>query len=517
MKSYRNIPFSSNVSGRKKDVVLIWSVLTIAIVMTLSSCRKSMDSGNSFPVNQSVETDLMSKGIPADIARFFAAVKTKSSTPNDSTCIYLQTFPNGATRQITLKVTPNVIYTPTASEDTMKTSNPVYNFKLKFSSNADSSIQKIDMSYFVPQAGLSGINTRSSELMTLLNRNTKLKSVASASAGNEGAGISWSEVVNKGNDVTISSLIDYATEKGIKTGPLGPLYNLASALSDVSTSLQLSQQVDNWLAELNALENCARNPTNPVAKSDHNYSPAAVEKVQSARSELKAVNAVRFLNIMTEKAADLTPVTAVMAVGLKQGFVWSEETLNNYSSNTIMREVKLFVVKCTDPTTFGGNIDVLHDCTDSGPINTIHTQWHTQTNVTWVYNTQSHQYYSQGSYTFDYIQTISGSGSACTIKRSAAGDIGTTGMLMVINDINAQKALGYGYTAVGDLAANVSTNSTCGGGNPSYTENWAITWCPQIRAYTGTGGSYEGMRIDSCISGHGSEKVTWNFVVPPAK
>jgi hypothetical protein len=42
--------------------------------------------------------ELMGKGIPVDIAQFFAGARMETSRPNDTTCIYLQTFPNGASR-----------------------------------------------------------------------------------------------------------------------------------------------------------------------------------------------------------------------------------------------------------------------------------------------------------------------------------------------------------------------------------------------------------------------------------
>jgi hypothetical protein len=149
-------------------------------------------------------------------------------------------------------------------------------------------------------------------------------------------------------------------------GPLGSIFALASALSNVTKALDLSKQNDKWLSELDALEQCAAQPTNQVAKSDPNYSKNTVAKLQSARSELQEVNSVRFLNLMTEQGADLTPVTAFMSIGLKQGFAWSEETLGHYSEDPIMREARLAVVKCGDADPLKGNLDWVEECT-TGP------------------------------------------------------------------------------------------------------------------------------------------------------
>jgi len=53
------------------------------------------------------------KGIPADVARFFDAARMVSGNPNATTCVYSQTFSKGATRELTLRVSPNRRYTPT--------------------------------------------------------------------------------------------------------------------------------------------------------------------------------------------------------------------------------------------------------------------------------------------------------------------------------------------------------------------------------------------------------------------
>jgi hypothetical protein len=477
-----------------------WTLPIILIVLALPACKK--DTGLTFTVNETIATQLTNEGIPPDIARFFAATRVESSSPDDTTLTCLQTFPNGATREIIMHIRPNRIYTPTAEEvaNTTPGTTPIYDIKYSSSIQGDGSV-KMNLTYFIPKSALPGAGTKSS---------------AFSKGGEEGAGISWQEIGNKGSDVTIGSLIDYANESGIETGPLGPIYNLASALSDVTSALDLSGQTKLWLAELDALENCAANPTNPVAQSDPNYSAAAVAKVQSARSDLKLVTGSRFLNIMTEKAMDLNPVTAVQAVGLKQGYIWNEQTLKDVSENTIMREVRLFVVSCENIEPFEGKIDVLHDCTTSGSIDVTRTQWHIQTRIKWVYDATKAMYVSQGTYSFNYTQTITGGGSSCAINKSSSGELGTSGALVVIDDPTVQNYLGYGYLADGNLDAIVDVSSDCQG----YTitsENWTVTWLPQIKGFRDGAGGYSGEKTDSCGSGTGYEKITWSFSVPSGK
>ena len=518
MKSFPKIRTIVFLSGKCKININYLSVLTVLTAMALSGCKK--DDGrtaNSFPVNETFAAELMGKGIPADVAQFFAAARMETKSPNDTTCVYLQTFPNGASREMTLQVSPNFQYTPTPEElaNTTPGSAPIYAFKYTTGVQADGST-KINMSYYVAKAGLTkGVakQTQASSQISDQIRGISLVQNASGAIATDGAGISWTEVWKTGADVSIGSLIDWAKDSGIKVGPLGSLYALASALSSVTGALDLSKQINAWLAELEALEKCAANPTNQISRSDPNYSAATVARIQAARSELKQVNAVRFLNIMTEVVAGINPVTAVLSVGLKPAFLWSEQSLGNYSENTIMREARLAVVPCDDSTSLNGNIDVLWDCND--PIGPTHTVIHIVTKLKWVHHPTLNEYISQGTYTFEYTVTYPG----CTDKKSAIGSIGTTGTLIIINDRYTQDLLGYGYIAGGFLTAKVAATYSCTS-NGSGQENYTIDWLPKITGAPSTSGSYEGETTIPWCGGSlatGTEKIKWAFSVPPAK
>jgi hypothetical protein len=304
------------------------------VVLILSGCKKDMGPDNSFLVNETFAMELISRGIPEDIAKFFAAARMETSSPDDKTCIYLQTFPNGASREMTLQVNPNLQYTPTLEEIANNNLGtiPIYGFKYSSSVLADGS-SIIELNYFLAQEGLP--------------IGAALSPVASGTKGAiDGIGIHLKEIGKSGADLSIGSLIDYAKESGVRVGPLGSLYALASALSSVTGALDLSKQISAWLGQLDELEKCAANPTNSLAQNDATYSAAAVAMIQAARMELKTVNAVRYLNSMTETGAGINPATAVLSVGLKSLFLWNDQALTDFCENTIMREVRLFVVRC---------------------------------------------------------------------------------------------------------------------------------------------------------------------------
>jgi hypothetical protein len=203
---------------------------------------------------------------------------------------------------------------------------------------------------------------------------------------------------------------------------------------------------------------------------------------------------------MDEKAMDLTLITAVLSIPAKQAFEWSEKTLDNISE-TLMREVRLAVVRCDD-SGLKGNIDILY------------TDWmqqlevtHIVTKVNWVLDPGipcNCYYIAQGSYTYEYTLTTE-SGPR---KITAAGSIDGTGTLQIINDPNLKIMVGCDYLAQGSLFTHLVNFD-----NQEYLAT--IAWLPGIKAYLGPGGSFEGeTREDNTYN---STVIKWSFSVPGAK
>jgi len=501
-------------------LLLLAFIMACGPAATATPTRQPAGAINAeFPVNETFAADLTAKGIPTDLARFFAAAKMEPTNPDPNTFVYHLFYPNGATREITMKFTPNQQHTPTP-EETAKASpggSPIYAFQYENTLGEDWT-GRLDMSYFVPNAGIP------KELLSHLKKTSfpwYLATTASASAPNapeSGAGVAWGESAKEGADVAIGSVIDHFKDKGLpNAGKIAGVYALASAASDLSDAIEIAKQSGKWLTELDALEECAANPTNQVAKSAPNYSKDAVAKVQSARKELKEVNAVRFLNQMTDTGAGATPATAVMAIGLKQGFVWSEQTLTDYSENTIMREARLTVVACGDPANAAGNVDVLTESTytwKSGQVDTVRE--HIVSNVSWVWNPAFRQYVSQGDFTFERTETSTANGKTCTTSMSRTGSLTNTGVLTTIDDLGARQLFGFGYSAGGFVETTVAASHSCPG--TSMNIPYTIEWLPNVTGFPGTGGSIEGERTDFPAENFPAEgrtkRVKYQFSVP---
>ena len=486
--------------GKHMTYGACWSVVTILGAVALSACT--------------VAAQADPKGAPAAITQFFDATKIDSKCPNDTTCVYMETFLTGATREVTLTVSPGK---RNPAGRVTPGSFPISDFKFNSRHDADSTV-RINMSYYVANAGLPNGAARAQApwlksnepqgfpivRLASLGKNEPLGLMqmlrAAADAG--GAGINWGEIGKRGKDAF-----------GPAMGPLSTIYGLASAVSDVSAALDLGKQNRRWLGELDALEKCAASPTNRVANSDPNYSSRTVAMLQAARSELKEVNAVRFLNQMTKKAASLTPVTSFLAVGLKPGFAWSDQTLGDYSENTIMREARLAVVKCADPGNANGNLTLESECT-TGRNGNDHTVSKVTADVSWEWQ-MGVKYIPHGTYNYKSVRTV---GPSCTITSTANGPLEDTGWLFIFDQARS-KELGYGYEVrfvnwPAKVTISVSGSSNCG---IATTLPMDLDWIPVMHGYLGTGGAIEGeMPGPACLPGQPST-LKWSFTAAAPK
>jgi|GEM_PF-6777618 len=337
-------------------------IFTLFVLAMLFACTGAEPEGNTspaatgdFPVDEPFAAALKSQGLPEDVARFFAAAKLSSNCASDTTCTHLYTYPNGATRKVTITAIPNQQYTPTAVELTRTASvtKPVYDGKFAASGiegTTPAANAQVDISYFVPTTSIPVSKASMSSLLSLTAKDARPAPMR-APGSNDGFTLNLTESGAKGADVAIGSILEHYKDLGKSVEATGSLYALASALSDVAGAMAISKEIKAWLDELDALEKCASDPTNSLTQSDPDYSANTVAKLRSTRAELKQISAVRFINIMGETGAGIHPATAVLSIPLKQANAYTEQTLKNISEQ-IMQDARSSVVSCkpTCPT-----------------------------------------------------------------------------------------------------------------------------------------------------------------------
>lgn len=302
-----------------------------------------------FTLNEPMANALVANGVPRDAATFVASQRVETLAEEPRRFRFLQTFPNGASRDIAFRFGPTQTYTPTAAEasNAAASGQPVYAVRRERSEDGKVIVNRLQ--YFMPfdamPVALSQRLQTVSVASAVQNWLTAWVSTANAAeSGMSGTTVYVEESAKEGVDTGIGSLLDYAKDKG-SSGIFAALYAFASALSDISGAFDLRADYKKSEGDLDRLGRCAANPTNPLSKSDPNYSKDTAGKVNRAKSEAKEVAAMRFLNAMTDTATGVNPWLSV----LKAGLVWNDRTLKDFNDNTIMREASLAVVPCGYP------------------------------------------------------------------------------------------------------------------------------------------------------------------------
>ena len=203
------------------------------MVLAFAACNSGNDSSDEkvstkqFPIDSAVSASIKSKGVPGDIADFLAASKLDTSRIDAHTVKAVRTYPNGATREITFRLTPGIKYTPTAAESARVAGGGAAIYDVKYSLDTSNGAYVLKLDYFVPDSGLpAGLGKR-----------------AATASETQGSGGHWEEVAHRGAEVNISSILEYGAEHHLPGGhAVSGVFEIASAANSVSGALQLERE-----------------------------------------------------------------------------------------------------------------------------------------------------------------------------------------------------------------------------------------------------------------------------------
>ena len=217
-------------------------------------------------------------GLNLKSATYLAGAKTQVVS-QDKTSIHLAfTFPDGKTADQITTIQPDQHYTPTPVElqRAAQTGRQAYN--VKFSATPDRS--EITLEYFVPSTALPADVQQAIHDQSLSAAWLQLVPSAWAqSGGGAGAGL------------------------GIKSvfGGLG------SGIMGIFGAMGKSRDNQNWLDELDALEDCVKNPTNQLTQQEYGKNPTyqdqTLSSIEGAKSQIQQVTAARYLGQLSSTGA----------------------------------------------------------------------------------------------------------------------------------------------------------------------------------------------------------------------
>lgn len=115
----------------------------------------------------------------------------------------------------------------------------------------------------------------------------------------------------------------------------------------VEKGVEIGAELDTVLAELSKLEDCAKNPTNPLTQKQYQEDPTArdrvLQQIAEARAEMIANTVVMELGVLNGYVAGFGPKWLGYVIG--PGTAWSQATLKELNQQRL-EEIKRAVTKC---------------------------------------------------------------------------------------------------------------------------------------------------------------------------
>jgi hypothetical protein len=284
-------------------VILLLGAIGIGLgLRTLSKSWAQVKSGSSTPgpsaaspsqpsstaaTSSPVIKMLMAQyGLDLEAATYLAAAKTQVVSQSKTSVQLLFTFPDGATADETITIQPDQQYMPTPEELARAAQSGKQTYNLKFAAVPDGPDRtQITLQYFVPYSSLPPDAQQAiHQQATSADWFQLVPSAWAQGPGGAGAGM------------------------GVKAG-FGVGKQVFGTLMNIRNAMKKSEQNYDWMNQLDTLENCAKNPTNPVTQRAYEENPVyrdqTVAGIEQARSVVQQVTAVRFLAQENAVAAGL--------------------------------------------------------------------------------------------------------------------------------------------------------------------------------------------------------------------
>jgi hypothetical protein len=286
-----------------------------------SAANLSASSSNGVSSSPVVRTLMAQYGLNLKAATYLAGAKTQIVSQSSTSARLVFTFPDGATADETVVIQPDQQYSPTPEELAQASQSGLQAYNVKFSAVPDGpDHMQITWQYFVPYTSLPP------DMQQMVRQQATSASwfqlVPSAWAQGSGGGM------------------------GVKAG-FGAAKGVFKAFKNIEDAADKSVQNYDWMNQLDALEDCAKHPTNPVTQKAYQDNPAyrdqTVAGIEGARSVVEQVTAVRFLALENAVASGFVGGPFAGALGTLTA--WNDKTLQ-YVANQQISDIAKSVTKC---------------------------------------------------------------------------------------------------------------------------------------------------------------------------
>jgi hypothetical protein len=351
-------------------VVIRWEISVIS--QKLTEVRQEADdstpTGSAAPKKVSFNTatsrdprvnKLMTQfHLTRQAATYIAQAKTELISQSDTSVHFIQTFSNDFKADTTIVIVPDQQYAPTQDDLARAERMHAQIYNVKFSATSDGgNKERISLQYFVPYSNVPSELKQRIHAQSAAAGEHFFNLVPSAWAQEGGGG-------NMGMNVATDTATEVAKEylkQQAEEGKLSKQFPVPlSRLGDILKAFKLEQDQRGWMEELDEIEDCARNPTNPLTQKAFNQDPSYGDQVANGvtqgRADVTAMTGMRFVNLATAVATDLAegPVGAATTPISS----YNDETLKDLAENRVS-ESRKGVTYCDKEMTFG-NLRPMH-------------------------------------------------------------------------------------------------------------------------------------------------------------
>lgn len=240
------------------------------------------------------------------------------------------TLPSGEVVNETISLQPDQPYQPTPAERAAQSAQSRQVFGARF--RIESEGHRLVLSYVVPTRLLPA------ELRERLygkRAETAGFHLFSAAWAQSGMGL-WTGVM------TGMDMGNYSSDmvKGTKA-----FTKLASNAEKIGKALDTSDQFAHWMEQLDALENCARNPTHKVTQDAYQNNPGyqqqTIDAIGQARSEVKQATGLSYVNQEANVGMQLTHAPGILTQMTKAVSSWNDSALTDIGNGLVADASKL--------------------------------------------------------------------------------------------------------------------------------------------------------------------------------
>lgn len=271
------------------------------------------------PVDESLVDALRADGLDEDEAVFLALTRVEATRLGPLTQRLVAIFPTGDAVTLTFTFVPGHPGDPSDIEVSHSVVDDGVAFRL---------------AYVVPEGGLP------LDLVASLRSAARQRPVAGplVAEGGSGIGVIVEGVMKQGASTGTKQLLGLLEDR-LKNGmELKNLFKALKADLTIRDGILLREEYLAYESRIDALESCARNPTNPLTRKAYREDPALRERllqqVADTRAEVKANVLVTYLAMMNKLGSGLVDVPWLGYV-VGPGTAWSKAALKELNERLI--------------------------------------------------------------------------------------------------------------------------------------------------------------------------------------